>query len=47
MKDMAFSDMRKEMGQRGRAWVKTYSWDKIALKYEDFLNSVLKEVQKK
>ena len=47
MKDLMSSDERKEMGQRGRAWVKTYSWDKIALKYEDFLNSVLKEVQKK
>lgn len=47
MKDLMSSDERKKMGQRGRTWLKTYSWDKIALRYEDFLNSVLKEVPKK
>lgn len=41
MKDLMISDKRKEMGQRGRDWVKDYTWDKMALKYEEFLQNVL------
>lgn len=41
MKEMATSGVRKEMGQRGREWVKDLTWDKIALKYEEFLYEVL------
>ena len=41
MKDLLSSGERKDMGLRGRAWVLTYTWDKIALSYERFLASVL------
>lgn len=41
MKDLLISNERKEMGQRGRVWVKDFTWDKIALKYEKFLTDVL------
>jgi glycosyltransferase involved in cell wall biosynthesis len=41
MKDMALSNIRKEMGQRGRNFVSDYTWDRIARKYEDFLLKVL------
>lgn len=40
MRDMALSDMRKEMGQRGRNLVRDHTWDKIAVIYEEFLKSV-------
>lgn len=40
MKDLLTHSERKEMGQRGREWVKDFTWDKIALKYERFLNEV-------
>jgi len=43
MKEIMLSNERKEMGQRGRNWVKDFTWDKIALKYEDFLCRVLEE----
>ncbi len=41
MKDLMASSERKEMGQRGRNWVKSYTWDKMALKYEKFLHDVV------
>jgi glycosyltransferase involved in cell wall biosynthesis len=41
MKNLLVSSERKEMGLRGRAWVRTYTWDKIALSYERFLASVM------
>jgi glycosyltransferase involved in cell wall biosynthesis len=41
MKDLLASEERKDMGRRGREWVRTYTWDKIALSYERFLTSVL------
>ena len=41
MKDLMTSNERKEMGQRGRAYVKDFTWDKIALKFESFLSEVL------
>ncbi len=41
MKDLITSNERKEMGQRGRGWVKDYTWDRIALRYEKFLREVL------
>jgi glycosyltransferase involved in cell wall biosynthesis len=42
MKDMAFSDMREEMGKRGRNLVEDHAWDKIAVRYEEFLKSVVR-----
>ncbi len=41
MKDLITSSERKEMGLRGRDWVKDFTWDKIAMKYEEFLQNVL------
>ena len=43
MKDLLRHRERKEMGQRGRHWVKDFTWDKIALKYEEFLCRVLEK----
>jgi glycosyltransferase involved in cell wall biosynthesis len=40
MNDLLTRGGRKEMGQRGREWVKDYTWDKIALKYEEFLYEI-------
>ncbi|OGW43183.1 MAG: hypothetical protein A2Y66_02695 [Nitrospirae bacterium RBG_13_41_22] len=40
MKDLMTSNERKEMGQRGRAYVKDFTWDSIALQYEKFLLDV-------
>jgi glycosyltransferase involved in cell wall biosynthesis len=40
MKDLLTDGERKEMGQRGREWVKHYTWDNIALKYEEFLYKI-------
>jgi len=40
MKDLLISNERKEMGQRGREYVKDFTWDKIALRYEEFLLNV-------
>jgi glycosyltransferase involved in cell wall biosynthesis len=42
MKDLLTHRERKEMGQRGREWVKHYTWDKIALRYEEFLYKSLR-----
>ena len=41
MKDLITSNERKEMAQRGRDWVKDYTWDRIALNYQEFLYKVL------
>jgi glycogen(starch) synthase len=41
MKDLMNSNERKEMGQRGRDLVRNSTWDKVALKYEDFLYRIL------
>ncbi|MEW6416529.1 MAG: glycosyltransferase family 4 protein [Nitrospirota bacterium] len=41
MKELMMSNERKDMGQRGRDFVKDYTWDKVALKYEEFLQNVL------
>lgn len=40
MLKMAASDRRKEMGQRGREWVRDFTWDRIALKFEEFIEEV-------
>jgi glycosyltransferase involved in cell wall biosynthesis len=40
MKNLMASGERKQMGQRGRDWVKHYTWEKIALQYEAFLYNV-------
>ncbi len=45
MKDLLASGERKDMGRRGREWVRTYTWDKIALSYERFLTSVLSKAE--
>lgn len=41
MKNLMINPERTQMGERARAWVKELTWDKVALKYEDFLRSVL------
>jgi glycogen synthase len=41
MESLLASDERKEMGRRGRNWVRTQTWDKIAFSYERFLSGVL------
>jgi len=41
MKALLISNERKEMGQRGRAYVKDFTWDRIALKFESFLSEVV------
>ena len=37
MKSLMSSDELREMGQRGRTWVHNYTWDKIALRFEELL----------
>ncbi|HWR57634.1 MAG TPA: glycosyltransferase family 4 protein [Thermodesulfovibrionales bacterium] len=46
MKYLATNDERKEMGQRGREWVKDFTWDKIAEEYERFLNELAEKEEK-
>lgn len=41
MRDMAANESRKEMGLKGRGWVKDLTWDKIAIRYEEFLSEVV------
>lgn len=41
MKELMTNSKRKEMGLKGRAWVKEFTWDRIASEYEEFLYSVL------
>lgn len=41
MKELMTNSKRREMGLKGRAWVREFTWDRIALKYEEFLYSVL------
>jgi glycosyltransferase involved in cell wall biosynthesis len=41
MKDMVTHHERKEMGERGREWVRQLTWDKIALSFEEFLSEVV------
>jgi glycosyltransferase involved in cell wall biosynthesis len=43
MKDLMATSERKEMGQRGREYVKGFTWDRIALKYEQFLHEVVEK----
>lgn len=45
MKDMVTHSERKEIGKRGREWVKGLSWDKIALEFEAFLQDVVSGVR--
>jgi glycosyltransferase involved in cell wall biosynthesis len=45
MKDMMTNDEWKEMGKRGRNLVKNFTWDKIALKYEGFLQDIVSGVK--
>jgi glycosyltransferase involved in cell wall biosynthesis len=40
MQEMALSDMRKEMGERAREFVKDRTWGSIAVVYEQFLHTV-------
>jgi len=40
MKTLAAREDLREMGQRGRDWVKNYTWERIALRFEEFLLSV-------
>ncbi|MEW6002591.1 MAG: glycosyltransferase family 4 protein [Nitrospirota bacterium] len=41
MEKLMTDNERRKMGERGRDWVKNYTWDRIALKYEEFLHKVL------
>jgi len=47
MKDLIKNRGRKEMGQRGRNWVKDNTWEKIAMRYDNFLKNILEINQKK
>lgn len=40
MRNMAANESRTEMGLKGRDWVRDLTWDKIALKFENFLRQV-------
>lgn len=41
MKDLIRNKERKEMGKRGRNWVKDYTWEKVAMRYDNFLRNIL------
>lgn len=41
MNDMMESSVRKQAGQKGREWVKDYTWDRIAEEYEQLLSEVV------
>ena len=41
VKDLASRVDRRAMGERGRTWVRELTWDRIALRYEDFLSDVV------
>ncbi|MBI5739429.1 MAG: glycosyltransferase family 4 protein [Nitrospirae bacterium] len=43
MKDLASGKDLREMGQRGRALVKDITWDKTALRFEAFLEKVIRK----
>jgi glycosyltransferase involved in cell wall biosynthesis len=43
MKHLMRSDEKPAMGRRGRDLVKDFTWESIALKFEDFLYAVLRE----
>jgi glycosyltransferase involved in cell wall biosynthesis len=43
MKNMMTHDERKEMGQKGRDLVKAFTWDKIALRFEEVLSVTVKK----
>lgn len=40
MKELASSNKKSEMGKRGTEFVKNLTWDKIALQYEQYLNTI-------
>jgi glycosyltransferase involved in cell wall biosynthesis len=41
MKDMVTHRERREMGKRGREWVKQFTWDRVARKFEEVLYDIL------
>ena len=41
MKKILRSSDRRAMGQKGRDWVRNFTWDRIALQYEKFLQDVI------
>lgn len=41
MRSLASDNERATMGFKGRNWAKDFTWDKIALRYEEFLYKVL------
>ncbi len=43
MKKLLASNDRKEMGMRGRQWVKDYTWDKMAVAFEDILKNAARQ----
>jgi len=43
MKDMVQCSERKEMGKRGSEWVKDFTWEKIAVRFEEALSAVMKK----
>jgi glycosyltransferase involved in cell wall biosynthesis len=43
MTDCIASEERKKMGEEGRKWVKDFTWENIALRYERFLQDALGE----
>lgn len=40
MQELMVSNKRQEMGLRGRNWVKEFTWERVASKYEEFINGV-------
>jgi len=42
MREMVTHNERQEMGKKGREWVKDFTWDRIALRFEEFLSEVLR-----
>jgi glycosyltransferase involved in cell wall biosynthesis len=42
LKDLAGSAALKEMGEKGREWVKKFTWERTAAQYEEFLLQVIK-----
>lgn len=47
MKDLARGADKIGMGMKGRNWVKRFTWEAIALRYENFLFQVLREDNKR
>jgi glycosyltransferase involved in cell wall biosynthesis len=43
MREMVTHSERQKLGRRGREWVKDVTWDRIALRFEEFLSEVVRK----